>query len=85
MSSTSTDPQPVVDGRGGTILGPRNVPIERQNPDVLIAPATDAGTVPNLNWPFALSHNRVLSGGWARETTTRELPISTEISGVNCA
>jgi len=45
MSSTSTDPQPVVDGRGGTILGPRNVAIERQNPDVLIAPETDAGTV----------------------------------------
>ena len=83
MSSTSADPQPIVDGRGGTILGPRNVPVERQNPDVLIAPTTDAGTVPNLKWPFALSHNRVLSGGWARETTTRELAISTEISGVN--
>jgi oxalate decarboxylase len=83
MSSTASDPQPVVDGRGGTILGPRNVAIERQNPDVLIGPVTDAGTVPNLKWPFALSHNRVLSGGWARETTTRELPVSTEIAGVN--
>jgi oxalate decarboxylase len=83
MSSTATDLQPVVDDRGGTILGPRNVAVERQNPDVLIAPETDAGTVPNLKWPFALSHNRVLSGGWARETTTRELPISKEISGVN--
>jgi oxalate decarboxylase len=83
MSATATDPQPVIDGRGGTILGPRNVAVERQNPDVLIAPETDAGTVPNLKWPFALSHNRVLSGGWARETTTREFPISTEISGVN--
>jgi oxalate decarboxylase len=83
MSSTASDPQPVVDGRGGTILGPRNVAIERQNPDVLIGPVTDAGTVPNLKWPFALSHNRVLSGGWARETTVRELPVSTEIAGVN--
>jgi oxalate decarboxylase len=83
MSSSASDPQPVVDGRGGTILGPRNVAVERQNPDVLIGPVTDAGTVPNLKWPFALSHNRVLSGGWARETTTRELPISTEIAGVN--
>jgi len=53
MSSTASDPQPVVDGRGGTILGPRNVAIERQNPDVLIGPVTDAGTVPNLKWPFA--------------------------------
>jgi oxalate decarboxylase len=76
-------PEPVRSGRGGTILGPRNVPVELQNPDVLVAPETDAGTVPSLKWPFALSHNRVLSGGWARETTTRELPISTEIAGVN--
>ena len=77
------NPEPIVGNRGASILGPRNVPIERQNPDSLIAPATDAGTVPNFKWPFALSHNRVLTGGWARETTTRELPISTEIAGVN--
>jgi oxalate decarboxylase len=83
ISSTNGDPQPIVGDRGATILGPRNTPIERQNPDGMIAPETDAGTVPNLKWPFALSHNRVLSGGWARETTVRELPISTEIAGVN--
>ncbi len=77
------NPEPIVGDRGAYIMGPRNVPIERQNPDALIAPATDAGTVPNFKWPFALSHNRVLTGGWARETTTRELPISTEIAGVN--
>jgi oxalate decarboxylase len=81
--SATSDPQPIRAGIGATILGPRNVPLELQNPDVLVAPDTDAGTVPNLKWSFALSHNRVLSGGWARETTTRELPISTEISGVN--
>jgi oxalate decarboxylase len=76
-------PEPIAGNRGASILGPRNVPIERQNPDALIAPAADAGTVPNFKRPFALSHNRVLSGGFARETTTRELPISTEIAGVN--
>jgi len=81
--SSNGDPQPIRGGIGATILGPRNVPVELQNPDVLVAPETDAGTVPNLKWAFALSHNRVLSGGWARETTTRELPISTEIAGVN--
>jgi oxalate decarboxylase len=83
MSATYTDPQPIVDDRGGTILGPRNVAIDEQNPDALIAPTTDAGTVPNLKYPYALAHNRVLSGGWAREITTRELPVATEISGVN--
>ena len=76
-------PQPIRGEDGATILGPHNVPLERENPNLLVSPTTDAGTVPNLKWPFALSHNRVLSGGWARETTTRELPISTEIAGVN--
>ena len=52
MSSTSADPQPIVDGRGGTILGPRNIPIELENPDVLVSPVTDAGTIPNLKFPY---------------------------------
>jgi hypothetical protein len=85
MSAASTDLQPVVDGRGATILGRRDVAIERQNPDVLIAPVTDAGAVPNLKFPYALAHNRVLSGGWAREITTRELPIATEVADVSLA
>ncbi len=83
MPSTSADPQPIVDGRGATILGPRNVPIELENPDVLVSPVTDAGTIPNLKFPYAMARNRVLSGGWAREITVRELPVATEIAGVD--
>jgi oxalate decarboxylase len=30
-----------------------------------------------------MARTRVLSGGWAREITTRELPVATEIAGVN--
>ncbi len=62
---------------------PRNVSVELENPDVLVSPPTDAGTVANLKFPYALAHNRVLSGGWAREITKRELPIATEVAGVN--
>lgn len=47
------------------------------------APETDAGTIPNLRFPYSAAHNRVLSGGWAREVTTRELPVATEMAGVN--
>ena len=43
----------------------------------------DAGTVPNLKFSYAQSRNRVLSGCWAREITTRELPVATDIAGVN--
>ena len=31
-------PEPIAGDRGAPILGPRNLPIEQQNPDVLIAP-----------------------------------------------
>ena len=76
-------PQPISGANGATILGPRNVAVELQNPDLLIGPWTDAGTIPNLKYSFAAAHNRVLTGGWAREVTTRELPIATEMAGVN--
>jgi oxalate decarboxylase len=46
-------------------------------------PDTDAGTVPNLRFSFAEAHNRRERGGWAREVTRRELPVATELAGVN--
>jgi oxalate decarboxylase len=68
------------DGEGATVLGPDNVAIGRQNPG---APPTDSGSLPNLKFPFAAAHNRLLSGGWAREVTVRELPVATTLAGVN--
>lgn len=65
------------------IPGPRNPEREMQNPNMLHPPSTDKGTLPNLRWTFADSHSRVENGGWARETTVRELPVSTAMAGVN--
>ena len=81
--------RPIVPGgavrahEGASIVGPRNRPREQQSRDLLIPPSTDHGTVPNLRWSFADSHNRLEEGGWARETTIRELPVSTTMAGVN--
>lgn len=75
--------QPIRGDRGGTILGPRNVPVEIENPDMLSSPYTDAGTIPNLKFAYATARNRLGTGGWAREITTRELPIATALAGVN--
>jgi oxalate decarboxylase len=89
MTSSSTAqaqpaaPQPIRGGEGATVLGPRNAEIARENPDLLAPPRTDHGSVPNLKWPFSLSHNRLEDGGWARETTARELPASQSMAGVN--
>lgn len=68
---------------GGTILGPVNSSRQRENPDILIPPRTDAGTLPNYKWSFADSHMRLEEGGWARQTTIRELPSAKTIAGVN--
>ncbi len=76
-------PQPIRDGAGATDPGPRNVLLDRQNPDLLTPPGTDSGTIPNLKFSFSAAHNRLEVGGWSREVTVRELPISTTIAGVN--
>jgi oxalate decarboxylase len=76
-------PQPIRGDWGASILGPRNVAIERENPDQLASPYTDSGTIPNLKFSFAAARNRLLTGGWAREVTVRELPVATELAGVN--
>ncbi len=68
---------------GASIIGPRNRAREAEDRDLVRPPATDKGSVPNLRWSFADSHNRIESGGWARETTVRELPVSTAMAGVN--
>lgn len=77
------EPEPIRGDEGASILGPRNVPLERENPNLLVSPRTDSGTVPNLKFSFAAARNRILTGGWAREVTARELPIATELAGVN--
>jgi oxalate decarboxylase len=55
--------EPVRGDEGAPILGPRNLPLERENPDLLVSPSTNSGTIPNLKFPFAMARNRVLSGG----------------------
>jgi oxalate decarboxylase len=44
---------------------------------------TDSGSVPNLRFSFEDAYRRVQEGGWSREVTSRELPIATELAGVN--
>src|SRR6202163_3824767 len=76
-------PQPQRSGEGGTDPGPRNVIRDRQNPDLLVPPSTDQGTLPNLRCSFADAHMRLTSGGWTRQVTQRELGISKDIAGVD--
>jgi len=76
-------PQPQRPGHGGTDPGPRNIVRDRQNPDLLVPPSTDHGTLPNLRFSFADAHMRQETGGWARQVTVRELGIAKAVAGVN--
>nr|WP_246374709.1 cupin domain-containing protein [Pseudochelatococcus contaminans] len=75
--------QPIRGDKGANVLGPRNPEVEAQNPDILLPPETDHGGIPNLKFPFALAHNRLEDGGWAREVTHRELGSLEELAIVN--
>ena len=66
-------PEPMRDGRGANILGPRNMAREREEPNTLAPPASDNGDMPNMKWSFADSHLRLQPGGWARDQTIKEL------------
>jgi oxalate decarboxylase len=83
LARASAAPQPQDGDLGGSILGPRNEPIERQNPDLLLPPSTDAGSLPNLKFPFDATHMRVTDGGWTRQVTVKELPVATTLAGVD--
>jgi oxalate decarboxylase len=76
-------PQPQRPGHGGTDPGPRNLGLDRQNPDILVPPSTDHGTLPNLRFSFSDAHMRQETGGWTRQVTARELGVSKDIAGVN--
>src|SRR4051795_6596573 len=43
-------PQPQRPGRGGSDPGPRNLARDQQNPDILVPPSTDHGSLPNLRF-----------------------------------
>jgi oxalate decarboxylase len=77
-------PQPIrKDGAGATDEGPRDVMRDLENPDMLVPPATDAGSMPNLKFSYSDTHMTLNHGGWSREITVRELPIATTLSGVD--
>ncbi len=64
--------------------GPTNAPMDAQNPDSAGPPGTDSKSlVPTFKYPFSFANKRTYKGGWSREVTVRELPVSKTMAGVN--
>lgn len=63
--------------------GPDNKPVTSIQPDAEMPPPTDEGNAPQFWSTFSAQHRRVQPGGWARQVTVRDFPLSTTIAGVN--
>ena len=64
--------------------GPANPMLDGQNPDSIWPPGTDSKSlVQNFKYPFSFANKRIYEGGWSREVTVRELPVSKTLAGVN--
>jgi oxalate decarboxylase len=59
-----------------------NEALDKENPSSVWSPATDAGGQPPFKYSFSLSHKRQEGGGWTRQVTVRDLPISKKMAGV---
>jgi oxalate decarboxylase len=63
--------------------GPKNnTVLDSQNQDSVWSPETDSGGQPPFKYSFSLSRKRVEAGGWTRQVTVRDLPISKTMAGV---
>lgn len=63
--------------------GPKYSVASELAPSSELPPSTDRGDVPNFWFPYSRSHKRMQEGGWARQITVNDFPISTTIAGVN--
>ncbi len=63
--------------------GPENTALKDANPNTFTPPHTDHGEVETFWNSFSVAHRRVQEGGWSRQVTVADFPISTSIAGVN--
>ena len=64
--------------------GPKNPDLDAQNRDSTWPPDTDSKSlVQAFKYPFSFANKRTYEGGWSREVTVRELPVSKSMAGVD--
>lgn len=69
--------------RSGSDAGPENDLLKQANPNTFSPPVTDHGEVPTFWNSFSTAHRRVQEGGWSRQVTVADFPLSKDIAGVN--
>ncbi len=69
--------------RSATDPGPENRPVRDANPNTFTPPITDHGEVQTFWSTFSGAHRRIQEGGWSRQVTVEDFPLSKDIAGVN--
>lgn len=76
----------VQEGEHGTAAslprGKENAVLYDQNPNSVMPPPTDHGSIPTFKYPFSLAHKRIQPGGWTRQVTVNDLQVARAIAGV---
>ena len=70
-------------GRSASDPGPENKLLQDSNPFTFTPPPTDHGEVQTFWNSFSSAHRRIQEGGWSRQVTVADFPISKDIAGVN--
>jgi oxalate decarboxylase len=70
-------------GRSASDAGPENEKLREANPNTFLPPATDHGEVPTFWNSFSTAHRRIQDGGWSRQVTVQDFPLSKDIAAVN--
>jgi oxalate decarboxylase len=63
--------------------GPENAGLRDISSNGFLPPPTDHGEAPEFWNSFSVAHRRVQPGGWTRQVTVEDFPISKDIAGVN--
>src|ERR1700761_7857011 len=71
------------EGRSPSDAGPQNNKLREANPNTFLPPSTDHGEVPTFWNSFSTAHRRIQEGGWSRQVTVADFPLSKDIAGVN--
>ena len=70
-------------GASASNAGPENSAIRDVQPNAYLPPPTDHGEVPTFWNTFSTAHRRIQPGGWSRQVTVQDFPLSKDIAGVN--
>jgi oxalate decarboxylase len=78
-------PEGAVNANAGSLRdpGPQNPALASQFPSSVNPPATNVGDMPQFWASFNNAHKRIQGGGWARQVTQADFPLSENFSGVN--